>query len=152
MDSNEHNHNTNNCPVEKNLINQAPTVIQNNSPGNVNKCLPSFLLENTEHDNYFDQSIDDDESNESKDNIEMNTNLYPVKDNMKFNYNAFDKNTTQDTLLNHSHNNINENPVINNNPFRFNSQNYYFNNSNNLITNQIPYMNNSFNNYISNQN
>ena len=149
-----------------NIINTSDKNKQNEQ--RVNKCLPSFLLTN-EDDDYFDQSIDD-ESDENKDNTEKNLNNNSVQEksnNIKFNYSAFDKNTTQDNtisnnMLNFSQNNIFDNKnhfLNNNNQFHFNhSQNYYYNNNNNNIlpSNQITYdkfyINHSFNNFISNQN
>ena len=120
---------------EKNLKNE-----------NEKKCLPSFLtpLIDNEQDDYFNDhsNSDDEESNEEKNNINIQSN-----NNMKMqiNSNSFD-NSTKDNSNNYLNFSANNNYLYNNN-LQFNQNQNIFYNDNSNQNNLINLSMNNNNNY-----
>ena len=118
---------------------------ENVKPENANKYLLSFLLENSDQDDYFKDS--DDESNEENiydnKNINTNNNLNNNINCLKNNsYSNFNENSTKDNsninYLNMSHNN---NYFFNSPNSQFNPNNTFYyknNNSINYTQNNLP--------------
>ena len=126
----------------------------------VNQCLPSFLVEINEHDDYFKDTSNsfDEESNEEKNENKINN--INNKINISKGNLTFETQDNSNNYLNYSQNNknylFNSNNNMNNNLNQFNKNNNFFfneNNNNSFISQNNINNNNNFNfNFLNNNN
>ena len=132
---------------------------------NANKCLPSFLINNSEEEDSYFKDSDDEQNDDNQESNSLNiiNNIKNYQINNSYSNFGFENSTKDNSFNNFINNSKNNNNLYNNNSPQFNpNQNFYFGNNNPLNFNQnnlqnLPINNNNINffnnnNFINNNN